>query len=123
LSAPGGPSPAERAQIRRIARQLLVDLNGGREPESIWQWRRLARRFHIRLHLRPACALPAPLLWYDYDAMVGDLFLPRTRCARRLHLWLRHEMIEFLLDTEVAPIVVYPPEWGSLHILTVIATI
>ena len=107
------PDDEQQSRIYRKSRQLLADLNGGKEPTKFREWRQIAARFDIRYHVMPGLASPA--FYYDNDAGSGDLFLPAIRDRFQLHCWIMHEMIEFLYSLEVCPAMNYPEGWGTHH--------
>lgn len=111
------PGPYERRVIYQKARGLLCDLNAGSMPVTIWDWRRLYRRFDITIHVSQPSCLVAPMMFWNSEEMIGTLFVPRTRDRRRLHRWLIHELLEILMDQEICSKFVYPCVWGDHHAL------
>lgn len=67
---------------------VWAELNGGREPCTIWQYRRLARRLGLRVHWLPRdCDAPAM-------HRQGVIYIRRTHDAARLRREFVHELGE-----------------------------
>ena len=107
------PTDAEARAIYAKACAEIAELNQGKEPTRFREWAAIGRRFGIRWHIVPSLASPA--FFYDEDQELGDLFLPRSRDRRQVHVWIMHEMIEFLYAREICATFLYPKDWGSDH--------
>ncbi len=96
--------------------QVIADSNGGRYPSTFQDWRSVARRAGIRRILFCSRELvPSPILRYDRNRTTAMLYLPIPRSRRQLYFWMLHEVGEKLMGMEVAPVFVYPEEWGDHH--------
>jgi len=68
----------------------LTEANGGREPRTVWQCRRVARRFGVKIKFRDA----APSLFRRGRFDGGTIYIRRTHDMARLRLALVHELGE-----------------------------
>lgn len=58
---------------------LMTEQNGGQEPRTIWQYRRVGRRFGFRIRVLPAEALQGALLRRGQRAEGGGVIYIRKR--------------------------------------------
>ncbi len=90
--------------------ELVVEANGGKWPESIWQWRRVSRRYGVRWKLVSLDILPEPIL------RRGVLYLPRLRHKPALlERFLTHELAEAVLCWEGEPPYNHPGDFSERH--------
>lgn len=110
--------PSLKDEIARAILAEIADANGGAPPSTIWHWRRVARRFGVRIMIVPRGSIPAPILRYDMFLARAKLYLPHTRKPDLLASWLTHEMAEAALIWTGCRLLIYPPEWGDHHALS-----
>ena len=84
--------------------RVWAEANGGREPRTIWQYRRVARRFGVRIHWLPRDAdVQACRRDGQRAGMQGVIFVRRTHNLARLRLELLHELGEAATRWEGVP--------------------
>lgn len=113
--------PSLKDEIARVILAEIADANGGAPPSTIWHWRRVARRFGVRIMIVPRGSIPAPILRYDMFLARAKLYLPHARKPDLLASWLTHEMAEAALIWTGCSTLNYAPEWGDHHALAVVA--
>jgi hypothetical protein len=99
--------------IDRVLMDVLAEANKGKWPKTIWDFRRVAKRFGIKIVVNHQ--ITEPIMRYKRSIGRGVLYLPRTRNMGLLHVWLRHEMAEIAMEWAGEPEIVYCPEWGTHH--------
>ena len=86
---------AQRLIVGALLLRVMAEANGGREPQTIWQYRRVARRFGVRLRfVAPDRLDQAMLRQGQRTGQQGVIYAPRTRNMARLRCWLIHELAE-----------------------------
>ena len=86
---------------------LIGEANGGRWPQNIWQWRRVARRFGIKLKfLRVRGGLTA--CYQDGCLVIGWTEQPGYTLR-----WLVHEISEAILLWEGEPEYRHPVQFSE----------
>jgi hypothetical protein len=97
-----------RHEVAARLLEVIIERAGGRMPETLLEWRTVARRLGIeQIRMVSPAVLPTPLL------RDGILWLPRVRHRYCLMMrYLAHETAEAGLEWEGEPPMVYPlSEW------------
>lgn len=76
---------------------LIAEANGGAEPRTIWQYRRAAARFGVKIRL------VAPDKINQSCLRRGVIYLRKTRHPQRLRRELLHELAEAACQWEGVP--------------------
>lgn len=74
--------------------QLMAEQNGGREPETIWHYRRVGRRFGYRLRFLPDAAYDALLRRGQRAGEGGVIYIRRRHNMALTRLEILHELGE-----------------------------
>lgn len=72
---------------------LMADANGGTEPATIWQYRRVARRFGVKIKFVPVGGGAGGFARHR-PGRGGVIYVSRTRAAGQLRREVLHELAE-----------------------------
>lgn len=76
-----------------ILLRVICEANGGREPETIWQYRRAAKRFGVRIRVLSGIG-QSQLRQGERSGEQGVIFVRRTRNMGHLRREILHELGE-----------------------------
>lgn len=94
----------ERVFLSAYFLYLMAEANGGKEPVTIWQYRRVGKRFGVRIRFVAADALQSALLRLGEDcSQQGVIYVRKTRNMTHLRLNILHELAEAVGRWEGAP--------------------
>jgi hypothetical protein len=85
----------QRLVVGAMVLETWCEANGGHEPCTIWQYKRVARRLGVRIHWLPEnCDVQAMCRRGDRPGHHGVIYIRKTHNMAKLRLEFLHELGE-----------------------------